>query len=73
METICKTAGTKVDKRQAEELTQCLVRDFDAFHERRKYLSSDNEETKSVLAITVDSKRVVLHEKDLKESTWESC
>ncbi len=69
VEAISKTTGAKVHKRQAEELVQRAARDFDAFYERRKYCSSCDEQTGSVLAITVDGKGVVLHERDLRENT----
>jgi len=69
VETISKTTGAKVHKRQAEELVQRAAQDFDAFYEMRECRSSDKENTGSVLAITVDGKGVVLHEKDLRKNT----
>lgn len=69
VETISKTTGAHVPKRQAEESVQRAARDFDAFYERRKCRFPGREGAGSVLAITVDGKGVVLHEKDLRENT----
>ncbi|MEA2060432.1 MAG: hypothetical protein U9P10_08005 [Thermodesulfobacteriota bacterium] len=50
-------------------MVQRAAKDFDSFYEQRKCCSSGEKETGSVLAITVDGKGVVLHEKDLRENT----
>ena len=68
VESIAKTTGGNVPKRQAEEVVQRAAQDFDAFYETRKCCCSE-EATGSVLAITADGKGVVLHEKDLREKT----
>ncbi len=69
VETIDKTTGGHVPKRQAEEVTRRAVRDFDAFYEMRQYHASEEGSTGSILTITADGKGVVLHEKDLREQT----
>ncbi len=68
VETIVKTTGGNVPKRQAEEVVQRAAQDFDAFYETRKCCCPE-EAAGSVLAITVDGKGVVLHERDLREKT----
>ncbi len=69
VETIAKTTGGHVAKRQAEEITQRAARDFDAFYEIRQCNSSADKNTGSILALTADGKGVVLLEKDLREKT----
>jgi len=69
VETITKTTGGHVAKRQAEEITQRAARDFDSFYELRECNSSEDKDTGSILVITADGKGVVLHEKDLREKT----
>jgi len=69
VETIAKSTGGNVPKRQAEEVVQRAAMDFDAFYEMRKCCCSEEETTGSVLAITADGKGVVLHERDLREKT----
>lgn len=69
VETIAKTTGGHVPKRQAEELVKRAAQDFDAFYEMRQCKPAKDEATGPVLVITADGKGVVLHEKDLKEQT----
>jgi hypothetical protein len=69
VETIDKTTGGHVPKRQAEEVARRAARDFDAFYETRQYQPSEENNTGSILTITADGKGVVLHEKDLREQT----
>ena len=69
VKTIAATTGGNVPKRQAEQLAQHAAQDFDAFYDMRQCRPSEEKVTGSVLAITVDGKGVVLHEKDLREST----
>lgn len=69
VETIEKTTGGHIQKRQVEELTQRASRDFDAFYERRQCLPGESEQTGPILVITVDGKGVVMHEEDLREQT----
>lgn len=69
VETINKTTGGHIPKRQAEELAQRAAQDFDTFYQTRKYDPADKEKTGPILVITADGKGVVMHEQDLREQT----
>jgi len=69
VETIAKTTGGHVPKRQVEELTKRAAQDFDAFYKMRQCKPGSDEATGPVLVITADGKGVVMHEKDLREQT----
>ena len=69
LETVDKTTGGHIPKRQVEELTQRAAQDFDAFYETRQYNSADEATTGPILVITADGKGVVMHEQDLREQT----
>lgn len=69
VETINKTTGGHMAKRQVEESAQRAARDFDDFYEMRQCYASEGENTGNILTITADGKGVVLHEKDLREKT----
>jgi len=69
LETIEKTTGAHVPKRQVEELAQRAARDFDAFYETRQYTPTCETTTGPILVITADGKGVVMHEQDLREQT----
>lgn len=67
LETLAEYSGTKVPKRQLEELVQRAASDFDAFYDQR---SVSSEETKgSLLILSFDGKGVVMLKKDLREAT----
>ncbi len=68
-ETITKTTGAHIPKRQVEELTQRAALDFDAFYETRQYNSAEETTAGPILVITSDGKGVVMHEQDLREAT----
>lgn len=68
-ETIKKTTGGHIPKRQVEELTQRAAQDFDAFYQRRQCNPEQSEQTGPLLVITTDGKGVVMHEQDLREQT----
>ncbi len=68
-ETIARTTGGHVPKRQAEELAKRAAQDFDAFYEMRQCKTAGDKGTGPVLVITVDGKGVVMHAKDLREQT----
>ncbi len=68
-ETIKKTTGAHIPKRQVEELTQRAALDFDAFYETRQYNPADETTTGPIIVITADGKGVVMHEQDLREQT----
>lgn len=69
VETIAKTTGGHIPKRQVEELTQRAARDFDAFYEMRRSALGKAEKTGPLLVITADGKGVVMHADDLREQT----
>jgi len=69
VDTIAKTTGGHIPKRQVEELAKRAAQDFDAFYEMRQCKPERDAGTGSVLVITADGKGVVLYEKDLKEQT----
>ena len=69
LETIEKTTGAHIPKRQIEELTQRAALDFDSFYETRQYNPADETTTGAILVITTDGKGVVMHEQDLREQT----
>lgn len=69
LETIHKTTGANISKRQAEELTQRAALDFDAFYETRQCNPTDEAPTEPIIVITADGKGVVMHEQDLREHT----
>ncbi|MCK5916340.1 MAG: ISKra4 family transposase, partial [Deltaproteobacteria bacterium] len=68
-ETIEKTTGAHIPKRQIEELTQRAALDFNAFYETRQYNPVDEITTGPIIVITADGKGVVMHEQDLREQT----
>ncbi len=69
VETIEKTTGSHIPKRQTEELTQRAAVDFDAFYETRQYNPADKATTGTILVISADGKGVVMHEQDLRKQT----
>ena len=69
LETIEKTTGAHIPKRQVEELTQRAALDFDSFYKTRQYNPADGTTTGPILVITTDGKGVVMHEQDLREQT----
>lgn len=69
LESIEKTTGAHIPKRQVEELAQRAARDFDAFYETREHKPSQVATTGPILVITADGKGVVMHEQDLREQT----
>lgn len=73
LETIDKTTGGHIPKRQVEELAQRAARDFDAFYDTRQYNSADEATSGPILVITADGKGVVMHEQDLREQTREAA
>ena len=65
LESIGKTTGAHVPKRQIEELVVRAAEDFDAFYETRQ----SNQGAGSVLVTSVDGKGVVMRTQDLREPT----
>ncbi len=69
LESIRKTTGGHVPKRQIEELVMRAAQDFDAFYEMRQGQPAVGEQTGSVLVMSVDGKGVVMRTQDLREQT----
>jgi hypothetical protein len=68
--TLDRYTGAKVAKRQAEEITRRVARDFNAFYEQaRTPKSKPDAETGQVLVITVDGKGVPMIKRDLRPAT----
>jgi hypothetical protein len=68
-ETIKKSTGAKIAKRQIEELTVRAAWDFDAFYHLRRAETSDGPCGGSILVISADGKGVVMRPEDLREHT----
>jgi len=65
VESIRRTTGGKVPKRQIIEQTVKMSQDFDAFYD----LPGEPEKTSDLLIITVDGKGIVMREEDLRPAT----
>jgi hypothetical protein len=65
VESIRRTTGGKVPKRQSIEQTVKMSQDFDAFYN----LPEEPEKTSDLLVITVDGKGIVMREEDLRPAT----
>jgi hypothetical protein len=65
VESIRRTTGGEVPKRQIIEQTVKISRDFDAFYR----LPGDPEKTSDLLVVTVDGKGIVMREQDLRPAT----
>ncbi len=66
-ETIATTTGGSVGKRQCEEVTVKVARDFEDFYAHRSLVmpaASDD-----LLVLTTDGKGIVMHSEDLREAT----
>ena len=68
-ETIGKTTGGHVPKRQIEEIVMRAAQDFDAFYEMRQEKPPEVEQSGSIMVMSVDGKGVVMLTKDLREQT----
>lgn len=69
-ETICKMTGGKIPKRQAEDLSVTMARDFDAFYFIRRLAGS--EKTDDLLVMSTDGKGVVVREEYLRTATYKA-
>ena len=65
VESIRRTTGGKVPKRQIIEQSVKMSQDFDAFYN----LPGEPENTSDLLVITVDGKGIVMREEDLRPAT----
>jgi hypothetical protein len=68
-ETIGKTTGGHVPKRQIEEIVMRAAQDFDAFYEMRQEKPPEVAQSGSIMVMSVDGKGVVMLTKDLREQT----
>lgn len=69
IESIRKTTGGHVPKRQIEELVKRAAVDFDAFYDTRHGAIAEGQGAGSVLVTSVDGKGVVMRKEDLREQT----
>ncbi len=69
LETIAKSTGAHVPKRQTEELVMGAARDFDAFYQMRQAQPAQGEQKGSLMVLSVDGKGVVMRTEDLREQT----
>ena len=69
LQSIGKTTGGHVPKRQIEELVTRAAQDFDAFYKMRQGQPTVGEQSRSIMAISVDGKGVVMRRQDLREQT----
>jgi hypothetical protein len=71
-ESIEKSTGGHVPKRQLEELVQRAAQDFDAFYDRRQEKPAGGQPRQrrgSIMVMSVDGKGVVMRMQDLREQT----
>ena len=68
-ESIGKTTGAHVPKRQIEELVMRAAVDFDAFYETRQGQPVVGQHNGAVMVLSVDGKGVVMRSQDLREQT----
>ena len=66
-ESIAKTTGATIGKRQCEEVSVSVAQDFDAFYAQRTPPASAS--ANDLLVITTDGKGIVMHSKDLRAAT----
>ena len=67
VESIDRTTGGHVPKRQAEEIARRSAADFETFYEERQGLAPSKDA--SILVTTFDGKGVVVRHEDLREET----
>ena len=68
VEAIERNTGTRLAKRQAEELVERAARDFDAFYDRAESAEAAASE-KDLLVLSLDGKGIVMRRDDLREAT----
>lgn len=70
VKTLASYTGTRIAKRQVEQLVGRAAQDFDAFYEARQQATEETPDTSSsVLVLTADGKGVVMHREDLRPAT----
>jgi hypothetical protein len=70
-ETMAKTTGGAIGKRQCEEVSVKVAQDFEAFYAQRA--QSGPEFTSDLLVLTTDGKGIVMHRQDLREATAQAA
>jgi len=68
-ESIARSTGAHVPKRQIEELVMGAAQDFDAFYRMRQAQPAKGEQKGSLMVLSVDGKGVVMRTEDLREQT----
>jgi hypothetical protein len=68
VEAIERNTGTRVPKRQVEELVERAAADFDAFYDRPESAEAAANET-DLLVLSLDGKGIVMRHEDLREAT----
>ncbi len=70
VDSVSKTTGAMVPKRQVEELAVRSSADFEAFYQAREVVAENEKEpTGKLLMISVDGKGIVMRTEDLREHT----
>jgi len=67
VESINRTTGGYIQKRQSLKLAQDVAQDFDDFYLQNRYLSA--EQTDNLLVLTFDGKGIVMRSEGLRECT----
>jgi hypothetical protein len=68
-ESIVRSTGAHVPKRQMEEIVREAAQDFDAFYHMRQAHPAQGEQKGSIMVLSVDGKGVVMRTEDLREQT----
>jgi hypothetical protein len=68
VEAIERNTGTRLAKRQAEELVERAAQDFDEFYDRPESAEAAASE-KDLLVLSLDGKGIVMRREDLREAT----
>jgi hypothetical protein len=68
VEAIERNTGTRVPKRQVEELVERAAKDFDAFYARAESAEAAAN-LNDLLILTLDGKEIVMRHEDLREPT----
>jgi hypothetical protein len=68
VEAIERNTGTRLAKRQAEELVERAAQDFDAFYDRPESAEAAASE-KDLLVLSLDGKGIVMRHEHLREAT----
>lgn len=70
VDSIKRSTGVNVHKRQAEMLSQKAAQDFDEYYEQMcSSIQLDDAKNLPLLVLTTDSKGIVVRKQDLKEAT----